>query len=406
MKGMAASALLVSLALSNSVWASDTQQCVPVGQWLNIAENKTLNHEATLQALATRDILLLGEDHDNVQHHRWQLHTIAKLHALQPDMALGFESFPRSVQHLLDQWVNDELSEKEFLKQVNWDEVWSYDANYYMPMFHFARMHKIPMYALNIDRSLIKRVGVEGWVNIPESDREGISDPAKPTEDYIEALSDIYSQHMPGGGAHGKDGEKPAFDRSNPGFQRFLQSQTLWDRSMAEAAHKAVSEDGHKLFVGIVGAGHIMGDYGIPHQLNDLGKHKYTTLMPWDGAIGCAQLEPGLADYAFGMVPPHKEAEKAKKAARPMLGVYLETSERGVNISKVVPGGIADKLGIQPNDLILTMAGHNVNKINEVVQVVKKMQLGTWLPMTILRGEEIMDVVAKFPPAIDPAEEE
>ena len=134
---------------------------------------------ALLAELATRPVVLLGESHDNAEHHRWQLHTIAALHALQPNLVLGFEMFPRRVQKALDEWVAGELSEEEFLKRSEWNRVWGFDARLYMPIFDFARMHRVPMIALNVDRDLVARVGERGWAGIPEPRARGRERPGR-----------------------------------------------------------------------------------------------------------------------------------------------------------------------------------------------------------------------------------
>ena len=401
MKGLAGSVLIGGLLLGNTAWAQETQHCVAPGQWVNITDKKNLSHSEAMKKLAAQEIVLLGEDHDNPQHHRWQLHTIAKLHALQPDMAIGFESFPRRLQPVLDQWINNELSEKEFLKAVDWESIWNYDAKYYMPMFQFARMNKIPMYAMNVERTLIKRIGQEGWENVPVEEREGVGNPAPASQEYIDSLADIFSQHMP----HGPGGEKAAFDTKEPGFVRFTQSQQIWDRAMAETASHVVRKDKRKLFVGIIGAGHIMSGFGIPHQLKDMGKYRVSSLMPWDGAIDCDMLQPGFADLAFGMTAPDKDTDEQKKKHRPMLGIYLEGSEQGINITKLVPKGLADNMGMKPGDIIVQVAGSPVDKVSDVVDVVKNMQRGTWLPLTIKRDGKLIEMVAKFPAKKHPSQD-
>jgi len=58
--------------------------------------------------------------------------------------------------------------------------VWGYDAALYMPLFQFARLNRIPMIALNVERKLVSRVGQQGWEGVPAAEREGLSDPAPP----------------------------------------------------------------------------------------------------------------------------------------------------------------------------------------------------------------------------------
>ncbi|MCK7515243.1 MAG: ChaN family lipoprotein [Desulfobacterales bacterium] len=60
-------------------------------------------------AMAQREAVLLGEQHDDADHHRWQLQMLAALHAQRPNMVIGFEMFPRRVQPALDRWVAGEL---------------------------------------------------------------------------------------------------------------------------------------------------------------------------------------------------------------------------------------------------------------------------------------------------------
>jgi uncharacterized iron-regulated protein len=66
---------------------------VPVGEWICSGSNEKRGD--ALVALAKRGVVLLGETHDQAEHHRWQLNTIAELFSHRPDMVLGFEMFPR-----------------------------------------------------------------------------------------------------------------------------------------------------------------------------------------------------------------------------------------------------------------------------------------------------------------------
>ncbi|HEY0524042.1 MAG TPA: ChaN family lipoprotein, partial [Stellaceae bacterium] len=144
--------------------------CVPVGGWVAPEGRQALPDP--IGGFAARSVVLLGETHTDAEHHRWQLQTVAALHGRRPDMVLGFEMFPRRVQPTLDRWVRGELSERAFLDEVRWSEVWGYDPALYMPLFHFARMHRMPMVALNVDRALVRRVSAEGWDAVPAGERE------------------------------------------------------------------------------------------------------------------------------------------------------------------------------------------------------------------------------------------
>lgn len=370
------------------------QHCVPLGRWLLPGDGKTLPNGELLQRLKNKRVILLGEDHDNAQHHRWQLIVAAQLHALDEGLQLGFESFPRSVQPVLDRWVAGELDEARFLEESRWNEVWRYDARLYLPLFRFARDYRIPMLALNVERSLISRVGANGWASIPPEQRQGIGDPAPAAAEYLDLLARIYGRHTTP--HRGDDGtptdDDPKRHLDDPRFRHFVEGQLVWDRAMAEAIAEALRRGAPRI-VAIAGAGHLMGGHGIPHQLADLGIDDVAVLLPWDGSLPCDALElPHLADAVFGLTPPERP-----RVPRPRLGVYLAQDAQGVRITKVTQGSIAEKIGLRPDDLIIDMAGRAVEEVKDVVERVQATQPGTWLPLTIRRGDQRLELIARFP---------
>jgi len=170
----------------------ESSRCGAVGTWLDPATGETIATDRLFAAFAQRPIVLLGEAHDNPAHHRWELSTLAALHGRKPDMIIGFESFPRRVQPILDQWVAGELDAHAFLEAVDWDTIWGFDPNLYLPLFYFARQNRVPMLALNVDRDFVSRVRREGWAAIPTDERHGLSDPAAASAAYRESLAEIY----------------------------------------------------------------------------------------------------------------------------------------------------------------------------------------------------------------------
>jgi uncharacterized iron-regulated protein len=335
-------------------------------------------------------VVLLGENHDDAEHHRWQLHTIAALHARQPRLALGFEMFPRRVQPVLDQWSAGELTEEQFLARSDWAGVWGHDPQLYLPIFHFARMHRIPMIALNVERSLVRRVGSEGWDTVPPAEREGVGEPAPAPAPYLSFLYESYLAHMP-------EAQRPRRgptdeDLRGPQFRRFVQSMQVWDRAMAQAIVERLSADHTPLVVAIMGAGHLRHGHGVPYQVRDLGIADPAVLLPWDVGQDCALLTAGVADLVFGV-----EDRRAETAERPRLGVMLDQSEHGVTIRDVMKGSIAESAGARAGDVIKTVAGMPVKDAGTVIAAVQRQAPGTWLPITVQRGTQSLELVARFP---------
>lgn len=362
------------------------------GVWLDTSTRERRAHDAVLGEAARQGVVLLGETHDNAEHHRWQLSILGGLLALRPDMAIGFEAFPASVQPVLDRWVKGELGEKELLAQADWERNWGFDPALYMPLFDFARLYRIPMVALNTERALVRRVGREGWAAIPQAEREGLGDPAAPPGAYLDRLRRSFAQHGPAQPAEGGGAQK----EGDAAFGRFVDAQLTWDRAMAEALARAHAREGGPLVVGIVGSEHVRHRHGVPHQLASLGVGDVAVLLPHDLAEGCEGLAQGEADAVFVL-----DAPPTPMAARPRLGVRLAMTGGTVSAAEVLPGSVAAASGLVQGDVILEAAGKPIRTAGDLVAIVGGMAPGTWLPLTLRRDGRSIEAVAKFPPAAE-----
>lgn len=392
--------------------ATSQNTCANTGQWHDPATGEVLDARQIFAELAGKDIVLLGERHTSSDDHLWQTQTIAGLHALRPNIVAGFEMFPRSVQSALDSWSSGELSRTEFLKQIRWSEVWGYGAEFYMPMFDHARLNRIPIVALNVDRALISKVGREGWATIPEKDREGISNPAAAPKSYRESLARVFlskMQHSSGkpagasvedANAQGTEAKLESIMASEP-YGRFVQAQITWDRAMAEGLASAKRENPDALIIGVMGRGHMEFRHGVPHQLSDLGFDNVAVLIPVDAGTACNADTASLADAVFVVDPP---AQAMVKPTKPRLGVVIETSAKGVRILRVADDSVASKAELAAGDIIVGAAGLPIKENADLLSVIERQAPGTWLPLSILRGDEDIDIVAKFPTSFEAAQ--
>lgn len=357
--------------------------CVAPGAWAD-GHGRPLAGGEVLKRAAAAPAVLLGERHDDAEQHRWQHQTLAAIHALNPSLAVGLEMFPRAKQPVLDRWVAGELTEAAFLRESDWATVWGYDAQFYLPVLHFARMNRLPLVALNVDRSLVARTGKDGWAAIPEGEREGVGSPAAPSDAYLDHLAGVLA-------AHDRDGKGAKPDRDAPEFRRFVEAQSVWDRAMAEriaAAHRATG----RTVVALMGAGHIQERFGVPNQLADLGIGDALVLLPWDGGRDCATLNGRVADAVFGL-----DGRETAAAPKPRLGVLLEPTGGGVRIGKVQDGSVAAKAGFATGDVVVAAAGTPVHTPSDLTAIVQRQAPGTWLPVTVRRNAKERELIAKFP---------
>ncbi len=280
------------LAYSFQVFAinDNTGQCVPKEKWLIPSSGETVDYAAYFSNISKKDVILLGEHHANENHHIWQLNLIKKIYKNNPDLIIGLEMFPRRVQAILDQWIERKIEPKAFQKAVEWDDIWAYDFDFYLPLLTFARENNIKLIAINVDKSLLKMVRKVGWKNIPDQHRMGITDPAKPTEPYVRLLASSFQSHF-------ADPSRI----TKTGFWRFVQQQLLWDRAMAEALANVRNKNPNSKIIGIVGSWHIIDGYGIPYQLENLNINNVMRLVPWDENLDCNSISPLFADAIYGI---------------------------------------------------------------------------------------------------------
>lgn len=383
----------VGYAQDKPAHAAATATCPAPAAWYTLLDDepRPVTTRDLLAHVARRDVVLLGEQHDDASHHHWQLQTLAALHLLRPDMVIGFESFPRRVQPALDRWIAGELTVKQFLEQTEWEKVWNFPPELYLPLFQFARVNRIPIAALNVDRALTEAIRNKGWEAVPAEQKEGLSRPAPAADAYRDFLFEVFKEHSR------QAQKKPAAaSRNDPAFQFFVESQITWDRAMAEAlARRLAAGDGARrpLMVGIMGSGHIRGGNGVPHQLRDLGVSSVSTLLPVNVGRDCNEIKRGLADAIFAL--PDMPGDQAPP---PRLGIRLEETAGEVRLAEVLPGSLAEKSGLQRGDRIVSIAGAPVTKMGAVIAAVRAQPAGTWLPLQVRRNQQALEFVVKFPP--------
>jgi uncharacterized iron-regulated protein len=402
-RGVLSAALLVS-AIGLSGPPSIAQENVPLacatyGGWIDGTTGRSIGANEFVRDLAARaPVVLLGESHPSVDHHLWQLHTLAALHGHTNKIVIGFESFPRRLQGVLDDWVAGKLTPEAFLKASEWRRVWGFDAALYMPLFQFARLHRIPMIALNVDRSLVSRVGREGWAAVPADQREGLSDPAPASQAYLRALAGVYLMKQPKPGAtepSEPDEQAMAEAMAKPEFKRFVEAQLTWDRAMAEALAGAKRKSPDATVVGILGSGHVEKGHGVPHQLRDLGVPTVTALIPVATDAACKLVGTSYADAMFTLPPGSDDPPPSE---RPRLGVVLAPGDGAPRISQVASKSVAEATGLLAGDHVVRAAGLEMRNVEDLVDTVAVQAPGTWLPLSIRRDGQEIEVIAKFPP--------
>jgi uncharacterized iron-regulated protein len=328
-----------------------------------------------LPAIARRQpVILLGEIHTSVADHAWQLQSLQTLTQAGLPLQLGLEMVPAARQAALDRYGRGESDEATFLKEVGWAEVWGHDPALYLPLLRWARQQGVPLLALNAEPALVRRVRREGLAAVPPAERQGIGEPAPLGAAYRERLRAAWRAHGrgPGGGSGGSSGGS---GEDGADLERFLDSQRLRDRAMAERLAAARQADPQRLVVALIGRGHLEGDDGVPAQLRDLGLGSSAVLLRPELPPPCAPAPPGAR-----------------------LGAYLESADGAVWVRRLAPLSAAARAGLQPGDRIVAVNGEPVQRAGQVILRVAQQPAAQPLRLTVERGGRRRELTLRLPP--------
>lgn len=311
-------------------------------------------------------VLLLGEIHTSRDDHAWQLRTLQTLHS-QRRLTLALEMIPAARQGVLDRFNRGELDEAGLLREVDWPAVWGHDPTLYLPLLRWVRQQGVPLLALNAEPALVRRVRRQGLAAIPAAEREGIGAPAAASPAYRRRLEASWRGHQAFG---------PASTTSSSDLKRFIESQLLRDRAMAEQLAAAHRRDPERLLVALIGVGHLQGGDGVPQQLQALG-------------LGMGQ--------QLSLQRPALPADCSPPPPQARLGALLESDAGGVWVRQVAPGSAAEAAGLRPGDRILRLNGRAVQRAGQVIRGVRLHPTGEPLQLTIERAGRRLQLRLRLP---------
>ena len=269
------------------------------------------------------------------------------------------------------------------VEQTGWENL-NFPPELYLPLFQFARINRIPIAALNVERTLTETVANQGWDAVPTAQQEGVSRPAP----GLERLSGLPVRGVQSASCRGA-GETGTPDRNDTAFRFFVESQTTWDR-MAEALARRLDVDqrlapargGHH------GSGNVRNGHGVPHQLRDLGISNIAALLP-DIRQDCESVSKGFADGVYAM--PEIPRDKPRRRGWACDWKRLKAVSRWHCLRWQPAEQTAEARRPHPVD-----RRHPCRQIGQRGQRHCMQPAGTWLPMQIQRGVETLDVVIKF----------
>jgi S1-C subfamily serine protease len=127
--------------------------------------------------------------------------------------------------------------------------------------------------------------------------------------------------------------------------------------------------------------------------------------------IGINTASKSLSDSASGLgfAIPVNEVKSVVatlirdgKITHPTLGVTAEqlndSGSRGARVTKVNPGGPADRAGIKENDVVVKLGDRTVNSLDELTVAVRQLKIGQDAPIDVLRDGQRITLTVKPDP--------
>lgn len=273
-----AATLLAMLSACSLAGPGNSQ---PDARIVATADGAALTRAALVSRLATADIVVLGEVHDNPAHHLAQAHVVG---ALAPS-GIAFEMIPEASEEGIDAFLAQGGAPGDIGPAIGWEKLGWPDWAIYRPIFE-AASPDVYFAGGAVSRAVLRRAasgGREAWLLAPPIFQPVLTEPLPPAQQAaMEAeMIDAHCGHLPASAA-------PAM----------VESQRLRDASFAAAALRAQMRTGGRVVL-ITGNGHARTNVGVPHYIK--------------------AIKPGLEVLSVGLL----EAEPADPAAEPYDFIWV-----------------------------------------------------------------------------------
>ena len=240
-----------------------------VGRIWDVGAARFVSAEELFDRAARARQLILGETHDNPEHHRLQRVVLEALAARGDKRLLAMEQFDSDYQAAIDAAPRD----AEALADAGRFDRQGWNWPLYRPLVQFALEHGWPLVAANLSRAEARAI-------VADPARSRLAPAPEPVKRALER--DIIDGHC---------GDAPEAKR----LAGMVEAQRARDARMA-AVLRSPS-------VLIAGAGHARRDRGVPLYLGDADVLSIAFIEAEPGKAAQEYTEPASFDYAWFTLP-------------------------------------------------------------------------------------------------------
>ena len=254
-----------------------------IGQIVDLNRGESLAFEAFIEQIAAKDLIFVGEVHDNPDHHLIQVQILQALVHGHGPLAVGMEYFQVPDQTHVDRYLKAETTEEEFLHGVDWVGSWGYDYHLYRPLLLLAKDQGTEVLAINAPKEIVRKIAREGLAGLSPDERSRLpQDIDLDNESHRAYVRDAYKQR-----AH----------HELPNFEYFYEAQCVWEETMAHNIAAHIKDHKGKVVV-FAGNGHIVNKFGIPLRTIRRVPVSMVTIMPHP-LDGKTTIDKETADYLW-----------------------------------------------------------------------------------------------------------
>lgn len=209
-----------------------------------------------VKAIGEMDAVFLGEQHDDAVAHAIQAEIFRRTVAQYGNtrrVALSLEMFERDTQIVVNEYLNGQITEAQFLAS---SRPWGNYKTDYRPLVELAKEKRLSVIAANAPRRYVNMVSRNG--------RDVLSGLTKEAKAWIAPLpygepSAAYSTKF-----KALMGPSP---EAQMGIDKILASQSLWDATMSNSVAKYLKSNKNALVVHLNGAFHTESRLGTVEHL-------------------------------------------------------------------------------------------------------------------------------------------
>ena len=297
---LSACALRTASPRADTVALSTARGAQLHGAVVELSTQRTLSFEAFVKAVAQAQVVAVGEEHYHPDIQAFGLRLLQALAQHRPQrVALAMEFLERDMQSAVDAYLSGNTDAATLQAQIKATPAF---MQYYFPFIQYARQGGVPVLALNVPRSLARRVTKEGRQAVAES----LSSPERAY--MVATFSPIAPQYR----TYFLQAVAAAHPLSEEHRDRFVEAAHLKDDTMAESLAIFLERTAGMTVLAIAGRFHF--DYGlaIPALLQQRQPHVTmqrvaAIAVAADDIIDLRDLaRDALADYMW-FVPPRPE---------------------------------------------------------------------------------------------------